>query len=391
MTKHIRFNHLDGLRGIAALLVVFSHMQQFFGVAMGDDGKFTNEGTLYSLYRMFFNGNFSVCVFFALSGLALLVAFDRNYDMAVIRTSVTKRYLRLTPLVFVSVIFCTVLFSLDAYRFVQANEVIQSGKWLNTVFPKEMNYQEAIYQGVIGAYAGDFSYNGVLWTISKELIGSIFLLGLAGIFYKEKYYGVIVLIISIYLWVFHSNEGAYYSLFFLGSLILRYKKTSLCPSLFIAAGLFLGVQNEYSSFFLWCYHSLKDNGIGTYVELGLSMRCIGALFLVYGVFHSEKAASVLGCKPLKCLGDISFSLYVIHLAFVGSFACWFFLAMQDVIGFKLSGMLAIILTTLISVVVSHLLWRWIDIPSQKYASFIAKKIENKKHVVVSENSELPNS
>ena len=94
-----RFAYLDGLRGWAALLVVFHHgiIAIDFALYTGQPSESRGRGDLWLSGTPFVplaaSGNLAVCIFFALSGFVLTHAYinSRQYWLSL----VARRYLRL--------------------------------------------------------------------------------------------------------------------------------------------------------------------------------------------------------------------------------------------------------------------------------------------------------
>src|SRR4051794_16656837 len=97
----MKFRYLDGLRGLAALIVVIDHLAiSFFQAAT--DGSITRyhaqtaEKLVFATpLHLLVSGNFSVCIFFVLSGFVLSAKFFRTHERSVAVASAWKRYLRL--------------------------------------------------------------------------------------------------------------------------------------------------------------------------------------------------------------------------------------------------------------------------------------------------------
>ncbi len=137
----------DGLRGIAALTVVVSHfvlaflpflLQAFYPnwpLGPVPDNLWCRLSQL-PFVTIFYNGQFAVMVFFALSGYVLALPYFKN-EPDKIRRRFWARYLRLNIPVAVVVLLSWLLFTLHAYNNFAAAVAANSG-WLTTVHPRKV-------------------------------------------------------------------------------------------------------------------------------------------------------------------------------------------------------------------------------------------------------------
>ena len=92
----MRFHALDGLRGLAAYIVVIAHFQLMTGVGH----SIAPKGT----------GQFGVMLFFVLSGFLMGVLYaSREFTRANLLDFYQKRIARVVPLYFLTVLFCFVV------------------------------------------------------------------------------------------------------------------------------------------------------------------------------------------------------------------------------------------------------------------------------------------
>ena len=86
-----RYDALDGLRGIAAIIVMLSHYSQYFGL------------------NWFKNASVAVDLFFVLSGLVIVHSYGRKVLIGMsFKSFLILRFIRLAPLNFLAVVIgCT--------------------------------------------------------------------------------------------------------------------------------------------------------------------------------------------------------------------------------------------------------------------------------------------
>jgi len=97
-----KIQYLDGLRGLAALVVVFHHFILAFYPALflgRNAATHLKDGTEAfisgSAMNIFYGGNFMVAIFFVLSGFVLSHKFFLKKDYEILTQGAVKRYIRL--------------------------------------------------------------------------------------------------------------------------------------------------------------------------------------------------------------------------------------------------------------------------------------------------------
>ena len=282
-----RNNQLDGLRGYAALAVVFFHSILGLDVTLIDQILNRHFFQIDGIYNRFvkialtiLNGHTAVAIFFVLSGAVLFDSLRREQGNAISVSMkfLVRRFFRIYPALFVCLLACWITFyTIGTPR--SGSQLLQ-----NLV----------LY---------DFSINGATWTLNVEAFGAILML-LA--FFAYRYLGDAGIIIvgcifaSAYLRPFQG-----YLLFFklyiysfilgmmiptrLGKWIIGYIPAASWPV------LFLGV--------LFARYTIQETIIALLVGM-IYYRKVGAL----GQFLS---------KPISVfLGTISYSLYLFNVVFL---------------------------------------------------------------------------
>jgi peptidoglycan/LPS O-acetylase OafA/YrhL len=92
------------------------------------------------------------------------------------------------------------------------------------------------------------------------------------------------------------------------------------------------------------------------------------------VLNSSALQKLLSLKPFEFLGKISFSMYVFHLPVVMSVGSWIMVYSYGSYGKVVASALAIIASIVVTLIISKLGYVLIDIPSQKWAKKVTKKV-----------------
>ena len=368
---------LDGLRGVAALNVVFAHyILAFFPFLL--KGQYqdlfitrTYQGPWVDLLTfpfvsLFYNGHFAVMVFFVLSGYVMALPAYRG-DRLTLKRRILGRYLRLNGPVLV-IVLLSYLLSLSGLYFNESAGVLSGSRWLTGFFKEIPEPIEALRSALYGSIIlGDVRFVPPLWTIRIELLGSLLVL-FCYLAPSIRSRCSIVLLSMILLWVFQKDQAFFFFTLFAGSLL------PFIPSIkrrwplyfFAALGLFLG---GYSKNF-FCYQILPEPFV-----LGIQLsdkktfyNGLGAISLVLSVIQGF--GSVFLQSPLcRSLGRWSYALYLIHFLVLASWASWLYGFLEDEAfqdSLTLIGYLVACFTC------SAILTRLVDQPTVKWSHAFSK-------------------
>jgi len=369
----IKFSQLDGLRGLAALAVVFSHfVNTFFPIATGVGAVMhSNYDFLFSSFpfTVLFGGHFAVCVFFVLSGFVLSIKYFKNPANSILIDSALRRYSRLMIPALVSVIFAYTLMKLNLMMNNQLSEITGSNRWLNGFWDFVPTLESALKEGMWGAFidglkSGVPTYNSSLWTMHIELVGSFMVFAFLALFGNVKKRWIAYTILFFICW------GSYYLPFLLGIIIsdLSINKSNIIkkiPSfvypLFLMLSLYLGgwpTTIEIGSPYYFLQHSSLESFLNT--SIVLVSHTFGALLLVVAAIFYVDFAKLLTIKPIVFLGKNSFSLYLIHLPLIGSFSSILFLALIKRLSYTEAVVIDVIVSLVLFLALSSFYTRFVD-------------------------------
>ncbi len=319
-----KLGFLDGVRGIAALIVVFHHYVLAFFPAMFfgniERNHFVNEHQYStSPLQLFFNGSFAVCIFFVLSGFVLSLKYLQTKDNDVLREYTLKRYFRLIIPIFASSLLYFFISGSPLLYNKLIGPVTHSEWWLSGICNGKF-YLKEFLQITFGKVFSDSdnSYNAVLWTMKYELFGSFLIFSILFLMTKvDRKKILFVLFISYFL----ITKNFYYIGFLLGIILAwiwvneKQSKLALRSRVIRYSILLLG---------LFCASVPAPNAntahvliykiiISPFPNAFLLFHLAGGFLIIYFLIHSERSRNILSGKFFKFLGNISFSLYLVHL------------------------------------------------------------------------------
>ena len=281
---------LHALRGLAAIIVLFSHIQHRITEAFP------------SVFNMYiFNGSAAVNFFYVLSGLvvgASLAKVGVSYSSTAIFFH--RRVFRIMPLMFVTVTLGGLyLLFVDPYM-----------KYV--LITKE--YGEFTLSKFVAAYIGySMKPNPPIWSIFVELVGSILipLMILAGNRAINVVLGLIgCVLLSLIPMAFHHHWNFYMVSFYLGLTILIWgKRFSACLESLPKSVFWLIVAVLFLAFYL--ARIFTNAGYGDLWIVYWETLCITPIVAI--VYYMPERFSFLYAGVFRFLGDISFSLYLTHM------------------------------------------------------------------------------
>lgn len=393
----MKLKSLNGLRGLAALIVVITHCQQFFFAYSPTTLRALFEGvaTPFSLigvafFEAFYDGSFAIMVFWVLSGVVLSIKYfeliledKQTHINHYLFFSALKRYFRLLAPVLLSVIIGYLLLQNDLL-FTEEMAQRYSGEyaqWLNTFFPFNADFMHALRSAFVDTfvnYSRSTSYNPVLWTMEKEFIGSLLLFASLAIFgqHSKRQAIYIVLLIALIL-----TKFSWLAAFVCGILIcdyyLQYRNKG---SNFVGNGfsepvakIVRSVQHIPVLIILFLVLIILI-GLPNYKGL---INLLLASFLIVLALISLPVNNFLSSKPLQWLGKISFGLYLSHFLLVSSFSSFVYLQVIDDWGYTISAIVVSSMTVLLSLVTGLIFYYLGDLQGIRLASMIVKSLSEK--------------
>lgn len=362
-----KINYLDGLRGIAAINVMIMHFFILLVPAViYSDRMPSHFGGLEQLFSstplgLIGAGNFSVCIFFVLSGYVLTYKYFRTKDKKIIISGAVRRYVRLFVPVFAAIILAFLLASTGVFHYYIETVMISGNNNYANYWTFTPDIVDAVKQAIWGSFfAGEDTYNPVLWTMTIEFYGSMLVFAMALLFGVQRTRWTFYLAAAVLFF------NSYYFAFVIGMVLADTfnSKTSVFKtdnkiilSILLISGLFLGsypvgtVTNDSLYGFL-------NNGL--FQTPKLTYHILGAGMIMYVLLNSRWLQNVFSSSVPVFLGKISYSLYLIHFLVISSFTCALFLFLHSVFQYGTAVFISCFLSVLLIIPLSYLFYKYVD-------------------------------
>lgn len=352
--KH--FLVLDGLRGVAAVMVVLFHLLEIF--SGGNHAQ-----------QLINHGYLAVDFFYLLSGFVIGYAYDERWNKMTLKGFFKRRLIRLHPMIIVGSVIGAITF------------YFQGG----VMFPMidDVPLKELIMVMIVGCtllplppsmdvrgWIEMHPLNGPAWSLFFEYIANI----LYALFLRRLSNTVLMILavitggLLIHMAVTHGDLIGGWSLipeqlrigftrllfpFIAGILLSRMVKPGSIQFAFLICSLLLIVS--FSLPWIGSHEVKWMNGL--YDALAVII-----LFPIIVVLGASGSVYGLGEKVCKFLGDISYPIYITHFPFIYLFMAWVTnnqVSMTDAAP-------AAALVFVVTILVAYASFKWYDLPVRKW-------------------------
>ncbi len=363
----IHYHILDGLRGVAALMVVWYHIFEGYAFASGTHIETLNHGYL------------AVDFFFILSGFVIAYAYDGRWAKSMSNKDFFKRRLiRLQPMVVMGAVLGAITFCIQGSVQWDGEKIAMSMVLLSmlcTIFfipaTPGANYD-------VRGNGEMFPLNGPSWSLFFEYIGNI----LYALFIRRlsnKALTALVVVMGIALLLYATLDVSGYGMigvgwtldwvnfiggmirllfpFSLGMLIARnFKPIKVKGAFWICSIVLVAI---FALPYFENYESVNICINGIYETL-----CIALVFPVLLIIGaSEQTTDTSSTKMCTFLGNISYPLYAIHYPIMYLFYAW--LIEHQLFTFAATWQVALAVFAL-NILVAYLCLKLYDEPIRKY-------------------------
>ncbi len=360
---------LEGIRGLAALMVIFDHLHLIFFVELDAIiRQYLDSHVPYLVSKAgqylvsgIHDGNFAVWVFWVMSAFVLsrkyfqLVKENRGEASAEYLTKSTlKRYPRLFIPILASVIFAYLLLAGGAMTNNQLYLSLgthTSNEWLPTFYDFEPSLVQAIKSAAWDTFFEfdrDLTYNTVLWTMEVEFFGSIFLFGFLSLLGSNKLRWMAYPTIFIVLFF----RGTHW----LNAFVIG---IALCD-LYVNSRVFTKLRRLTG---IWWFQILSSIvllvliGAPNYNEI---FHLVVATTLVIFALSLDGYAKFFSSRVPVYLGKMSFSLYLIHIPILCSVTGLIYRSAEHYLFYPWTAITTSLITIALCMLVAHPFYEYAD-------------------------------
>ena len=362
---------LDGLRGIAALLVLIYHI--FEGLAFAEASDGVGSGVITTLNH----GHIAVDFFFILSGFVISYAYDDRWGKITLGGFFKRRLIRLHPMLIMgAVIGAIALFAVGCERW---DGSTAPTSWVMVALMLTMCMIPAV-PGMPYEVRGNgemFPLNGPTWSLFFEYLGNI----CYALFMRRmstKLLALFTLLLGItHAWFFIGDISQYDMIgvgwtidrvnfcggfirmlfpFSMGMLLARTFRPREVKGLFWICSCTL--------FALFAVPYIPSNG-GISLNSLYEFVCIALIFPIIVWLGACGTASGLTQKVSRFLGELSYPLYIVHYPLMYIFYSW--LIKNDIYTLRECWPVATLVVAS-SIALAYLCLRFYDMPLRRWLS-----------------------
>ncbi len=316
------YDLLDGLRGVAALAVLFYHLNEAIAFAAG------------AAEQEFFHGFLGVDFFFILSGFVMGYAYDERWDRMSVGQFVKRRLIRLHPMVVFGVVVGLVCFAIQGFCSWDGERATMSMLLIGILMalcllpvPQSVD--------VRGNYEA-FPLNGPHWSLFFEYIGSL----LYAIWIRKwstKSLRILVGIMALLLCICNLQDPSAGIAYGWSSEPINLVKGSLRLLYGYPMGLLMAREFRTSKplpitgvpvfticsialILLFCVPSFTS--VEPHLKVIYELFCVVIAFPMIVKFGACGIASTKSLGAIRFLGRLSYPLYAVHYPLIYLYIHW---------------------------------------------------------------------
>jgi peptidoglycan/LPS O-acetylase OafA/YrhL len=284
---------LESLRGIAALGVAWTHANMVFVLEPGTSNPVL--GTIRAWLFQSLPAGGAVVLFYALSGYVLGLALTRDGNYV---RFATRRLFRIFPALWVAV---TLTFLLQSFTAAGLSRE-EFHPWFQNIFLNGPTWAD-LARNLVLAKA---NIDPVIWTLIPEVVCSLALPGLVFLHFRTNFVGRLALLGFLAMWGHHAGDSSIqFAASFYAGFLLPSAAIAILADRPVAAILVV-----FAGWFVLCV----GNAYGVPYTPPMRESCtVGAAMVISGLVAAPRSLVWLTWRPVRFLGRISFSFYLLHL------------------------------------------------------------------------------
>ncbi|PEX48371.1 acyltransferase [Bacillus cereus] len=372
-----RYKELDSLRGIAAIIVLLGHFLALFPI-LGKKVMYSTFGTYFSIL---WQGHSAVIIFFVLSGFVLSLPFYKGTEFNYLKYLI-KRVCRIY-IPYIMILFIAIGIKLVIHSKIGTIPgLVQWGSW-----NIEVSFNKVIDHILFLREFNSDAFIMVIWSLVHEMrISIVFPLIIFLLLRVNWKVSIgIAMFLSVIGYLLMKNIPSefnmpvstnyfitlhYSSMFIIGALLAKNREylvskiiNSKVKYILLPLGLLFFSYPRIP--FMLLSKLIGEIDYDLYLIIIDWYICFGAVVIILSALSSKLFSKLLLIKPVQFIGEISYSLYLVHPIVL--------LTTVHIFYGKISVPLILLISFLFTMVVSVLCYKFIEIPSIKIGRKLATK------------------